>query len=573
MRRTTHLDKASVNENAISMTDAGCAQPARRTLIKGVAAIAGTGMLPTFAIRGAYAATGATGTTAEPIVETTSGKVSGAREGKGCSFKGIPYAASTGGANRFLPPQPVKPWGGLRSALAYGNSAPQNAEEPTPLTGWYVSLEPTSEDCLSLNVFTPQLKDGTLRPVMVWLHGGGWVTCAGSAPGFNGSELASAGDVVVVTVNHRLNVFGYLSLAGSDERFADAGNAGALDMVAALRWVRDNVAAFGGDPNNVTIFGQSGGAAKVAALLQMPAAKGLFHKAIAQSCSGGLRLTGPDEAAGQAAQLASKLGLARAEGEALQRVPAARLLAAMKEISDPFRPVLDGRSFTRNPYDPDAGALAHGIPLLIGNAATETTLMLARDPNNFLLGMPEVERRVARYLRVAPAAARTVVEAYRSTLPGASPTDALAQITTDYMFRRNTVEIAVRQATRASAPVYAYVFDWRTPVMGGVLHSPHTAEVPFVFGTATTAAGLVGTGEDIAPLTRQMMATWAAFAHTGDPNNALLPHWPRFDQEHRTTMLLNRDSRVASNPGGEARAALAGLPYYQYSMPLNFARA
>jgi para-nitrobenzyl esterase len=158
-------------------------------------------------------------------------------------------------------------------------------------------------------------------------------------------------------------------------------------------------------------------------------------------------------------------------------------------------------------------------------------------------------------------------------LPGASPSDVLAQITTDYMFRRNTTEIAVRQAARASAPVYAYLFDWRTPVMGGVLHSPHTAEVPFVFGTATTAAGLVGTGEDIAPLTRQMMATWAAFAHTGNPNNALLPHWPRFDQEHRATMLLDRDSRLASNPGGDARTALAGLPYYEYSMPLNFARA
>ena len=567
MRRTTALDNASVNEHRMSTTNDGCAQPTRRTLLKGVAAIAGAGMLPVLATRGAYAAA------AEPVVETTCGKVSGAREGKSFSFKGIPYAAPTGGANRFLPPQPVKPWGGIRSARAYGHSAPQNAEEPTPLTGWYVSLEPTSEDCLSLNVFTPKLKGGTLRPVMVWLHGGGWVNCAGSAPGFNGSELASAGDVVVVTVNHRLNVFGYLSLAGSDERFADAGNAGTLDMVAALRWVRDNAAAFGGDPNNVTIFGQSGGAAKVAALLQMPGAKGLFHKAIAQSCSGGLRLDGPDEAARQAAQLATKLGLARADAEALQQVPAARLLAAMKEIGDPFRPVLDHRSFTRNPYDPDAGTLAHDVPLMIGNAATETTLFLARDPNNFSLGAPEVERRVERYLRIESAAARTLVDAYRSTLPGASPSEVLAQITTDYMFRRNTVEIAARQAAYASAPVYAYVFDWRTQVMGGVLHSPHTAEVPFVFGTAKAAAGLVGTGADIAPLTRQMMATWAAFAHTGDPNNPLLPHWPRYDHERRTTMLLDRDSRVASNPGGEARAALAALPYYEYSVPLNFARA
>jgi para-nitrobenzyl esterase len=430
-----------------------------------------------------------------------------------------------------------------------------------------------SENCLSLNVFTPQLGARKLRPVMVWLHGGGWSTCSGTAPGFNGSALAAHGDVVVVTVNHRLDVFGYRDLSGSDERFADAGNAGLLDLVAALRWVRDNARAFGGDPDNVTIFGQSGGASKVTALMEMPAAKGLFHKAIAQSVSGGLRLTGPDEAARQAAQLAAQLGLAKADGAALQKVPVAQLLAAMKGVHDQFRPVLDQRSFTRNMFDPDAGEQGLNVPLLIGNAATETTLFLASQPDNFTIAMPEVQRRVGRFLRIdAPATAR-LVASYQASLPGAPPFDLLAQITTDYVFRRNTTEIAVRQAARANAPVYTYVFDWRTPVLDGRLHTPHTSEVPFVFGTAATAPGLIGTGADIAPLTHQMMTTWAAFAHTGNPNNATLPHWPRFKGATRETMLLDRHSKVTQNPGGAERSALEALPFYEYSTGFNFIRA
>jgi para-nitrobenzyl esterase len=541
-----------------------CALPERRRLLKGVAALAGASLVT---MRGAQAANAA------PVVETTCGKLRGVRHGASISFKGIPYAASTGGANRFLPPAPVTPWSGIRAADTFGNSAPQNAEKPTALTGWYVSLEPMSENCLSLNVFTPQLGARKLRPVMVWLHGGGWSTCSGTAPGFDGSALAAHGEVVVVTVNHRLDVFGYLDLSGSDERFSDAGNAGILDLVAALRWVRDNARAFGGDPDNVTIFGQSGGASKVTTLMEMPAAKGLFHKAIAQSVSGGLRLAGPDEAARMAAQLSSQLGIAKADGAALQNVPVAQLLAAMKGVHDQFRPVLDQRSFTRNPFDPDAGDQGLNVPLLIGNAATETTLFLASQPDNFTIAMPEVRRRVGRFLRLdAPATAR-LVASYQASLPGASPFDLLAQITTDYVFRGNTTEIAVRQAARASAPVHTYVFDWRTPVLGGRLRTPHTSEVPFVFGTAATAPGLIGTGADIAPLTHQMMTTWAAFAHTGNPNNVTLPHWPRFDGTTRETMLLDRQSKVAQNPGGAERVALEALPFYEYSTGFNFIRA
>ncbi len=509
---------------------------------------------------------------AESIVETSSGKLRGASAEGVHSFKAIPYAASTGDAGRFLPPAAVTPWAGVRDAVRFGNSAPQVSSEPDPLSSWYGAIEPTSEDCLSLNVFTSGL-DEAKRPVMVWIHGGAWSNCAGSAPGFDGSSLARHGDVVVVTVNHRLNVFGYIQLDDRDERFADAGSAGVLDLVAALRWVRDNAAVFGGDPGNVTIFGQSGGGAKVSALFAMPAARGLFHRAIAQSCSGSLRLTGQEEAARLAHGLAQQLGISSARGAALQAVPAHQLIAALQAMPRPFRPVLDGRSFRQNPFDPAAPSISSDIPFMVGNAATEATLYMAADPKNFSLDIAEVRRRVGRFLQIDAGVTERILDAYRSAAPAASPSDLLAAIATDYSYRRNTTREAALQAATARAPVYAYVFNWRTPVSGGVLRSPHTSEVPFVFGTTAAAAPLVGAGPDIALLTRTVMASWVAFARTGDPNNPALPSWPRYDAASRSTMLLETESTVVSNPGGEARQAMEDLPVFEYGMPINYINA
>jgi para-nitrobenzyl esterase len=508
----------------------------------------------------------------EPVADTTGGRLRGVRGNGIVSFKGVRYGESTGGASRFLPPVPVVARAGILDADRFGASAPQAVSPQRPLDAWYGTLQPINEDCLFLNVYTPAIGHGR-RPVMVWLHGGGWTTCAGTAPGFDGTHLARSGDVVVVTINHRLNVFGYLNLGDADPRFADAGAAGVLDMVAALRWVHANISAFGGDPGNVTIFGQSGGAAKVTALMGLPAAHGLFHKAIAQSCSGGLRLDGLEESARQAKALAGALGV-EASGAALQGVPMDKLTAATRSVASPFRPVLDGRNFPQNPFDPAAPATAPDVPLMIGNAATEVTLFLANaGMANFVLEEADVETRVGRFLGVDPARSKQVIEAYRTAHRGVTPSEVLAAVATDYMYRRNTMRVAALQAAQAKAPVFAYVFDWKTPVLGGVLQSPHTLEVPFAFGTTDAAVELVGTGPEIPRLVRQTMARWVSFARHGVPSAPGGVTWPAYDGTHRATMMLDVESRVASNPGGEARQTLDDLPYFEYSRPASFVHA
>lgn len=499
-----------------------------------------------------------------PIVETAKGKVRGLTADGVQVFRGLRYGATTGGANRFRAPQPLPGWTGLRDALLPGAAAPQlpRPENTDPFYSWYAAIEPPYEDCLSLNLFTPGV-DGGRRPVMVWIHGGGWREFSGSAPGFDGTHLARTQDVVVASITHRLGVFGFLKLDSDDDDFADSGNAGALDIIAALEWVRDNIAGFGGDPANVTLFGESGGASKIAALLSAERARGLFHKAVMQSSGGGMALASPDEATRTARALATALGLQRLTPRALQALPMGRILAATRQAPGPYRGMIDGRTFAADPFGDAAPAAAAGVALMAGGTLTETTYHLRFGAGNFTLTLAQVERRLTAFFETDPATVRAILDAYLRAYPDATPSRLLALISGDFIFKRTTYRMAALQS--AQAPVYAYSFDWEPPIEGGRMGAPHTVEVPFIFGTTAAAAGCVGTGPDLAPLTAMMGEAWASFARLGKPASAHLPAWERYDTEGQRMMVLNRQSRMASDPGGEARAALDVLPQFTYA--------
>jgi para-nitrobenzyl esterase len=497
-----------------------------------------------------------------PVVEIASGKIRGAVAGGIHAFKGIPYAAPTGGKNRFLPPQPVASWAGTRDALAYHGQAPQSPIKPKRRAEMDNILGPADgtpelEDCLTLNVWTPGL-DGK-RPVMVWLHGGAFAYGSGNRAVTEGANLARRGDVVVVSVNHRLHVCGYLHLEDiGGERFAGSGNAGSFDMVAALRWVNENIAAFGGDPGNVTIFGESGGGGKVSALLVMPAAKGLFHRAMIQS-GAAVRFTTRERANALADTVVKQLGGI----DKLSDAPLNQLLAAILAASRAagprayplldrydFGPVVDGAVVTQHPCEPTTSPLGDDIPLMIGGTAQEATLFLDDDAVwHRTLSEAELRQRVEAVAGPDVDAALTL---YRELLPGASAGDRLIAALTGSNFSVRTWLYAERRAARGGAPVYHYSLDWGSPFAGGRMGAHHAMDLPFAFDT--TEIPLSTQGADGAPeLAAAMSATWAAFARTGVPDNAAIPEWPAYTPETRATMVFDTRCRVVNDPGSEAR--------------------
>ena len=488
------------------------------------------------------------------LVITRSGRLNGSRERGVNVWRGIPYAAAPVGRLRFRAPQPPLAWSGLRDATAFGASAPQPSSVAEEVLGLFGRV-PSSEDCLFLNIWS-RGPGGPPRPVLVWVHGGSFLNGAGSDPLYDGRTFAARGDVVVVTVNYRLGPLGFLHLGG------DGGaddNAGLRDIVAALAWVRDNIAAFGGDPGCVTLFGQSAGAMAIGALLGVPAARGLFHRAILQS---GAARHVHDRASAERVRRAvlRAAGLGGGDGDALRALPAERLVGAAVGVAGgvsltglPFQPLVDGVFLPASPLDTVRSGGAAGVPLLLGTTRDELGLyavMAARDPSN------EVSKRWRRLRAMGGLAAMLgplrlmrIAAAYRG-----EPGGQLA-MAGDLVFRQPALDLAAAQA--AHAPVFLYRFDWASPAYGGALGAAHAVEVPFVWNTlALPQAALVARdGPAERCLADAMQDAWIAFARTGAPVALTLPPWPAYEPGARATMILDTEPRVESDPGRVRRLA------------------
>ncbi|WP_314402689.1 carboxylesterase/lipase family protein [Stenotrophomonas rhizophila] len=492
---------------------------------------------------------------AAPLARVRSGRVRGQREQGVNVFRGIPYGADTA-PRRFQPALPEMAWHGVRDALDYGNAAPQTGKEG-----------PGSEDCLYLNVWTPALRDGGKRPIVFYIHGGAYNNGSGSDPLYDGSALCRRGDVVVVTVNHRLNVFGYLYLAQlGDARFADSGNVGQLDLVQALHWVRQHAAEFGGDADNITVVGQSGGGAKIATLMAMPAARGLFQRAWTMS---GQQVTaaGP-RAATQRAQIAMQ-AVGAADADALRTMPMEALLAATR-ARDPSRvensslyvgPVLDGRSLPVHPFWPEAPAQSAGIPMVIGNTHDETRAFLGNDPANFALTWETLPAKLEKeqYVDLLPS---VVIAEYRRLYPHYTPSEVFFAATTAGRSWRGAVEELEARA-RQGAPTWAYQLDWGSPLDGGKFGAFHTLDIPLVFDTTDRPGSRTGDSDEATRVAATMSEALIAFARHGDPNHGGLPRWQTYSLARRETMLFDATPQLANDPRGGERRLYQQAPFIQ----------
>lgn len=530
----------------------------RRALLGGIGA---TAVLLGAAQGGAALHSGDT-----PILATPCGKLRGIRDGGVLSFKGIPYGDTTGGPRRYQPPRPAPPWAGVLDATRYGTIAPQpqgtiRADFQAILN--YREAAAPGEDCLRLNVWTRTAEPGVRRPVMVWFHGGGFSSGSGGIPLYDGANLVRRGDVVVVTVNHRLASFGYLDLSWTgDERFAESGNVGNLDLIQALKWVRDTIALFGGDPDNITIFGQSGGGAKISTVMAMPAAKGLFHKAIVQS-GAKLRAREPAEAEERSRRFLRALEIAPDRLGPLLDAPLAHLYAADAAtgggLIGGWGPVVNGRSLPAHPFDPEAPGLAADVPLIVGWTAEETALFDAYLIRDSAFGQLDAAALRDRTAKLWGAHREAMIAAYRRDYPGLPNWDLWLKINADAFVGRNSILMAERKA-RQAAPTYAYCLSWRSPVDGGRLKAFHGLDQPMVFDNLALSPGWAGTGAAAQALADRMSDAWIAFARHGSPQSPSLPNWPTYSEGNRATMFFDDHPDVRVDPASHVRRAWQNIP-------------
>jgi para-nitrobenzyl esterase len=534
------------------------AQSRRQILKSGLAGVVAIGNAATAAAQnangrssgGSAAPAATTGRMNGPLffdVDTSSGIVRGTVNTGVKIFRGIRYGADTGGKNRFMPPRKPAPWTGARNCIGYGPISPQTASgfrsDYSQLIQWdkHIGTGGMNEDCLSLNIWTPGVNDNAKRAVLVSFHGGGWATGSGNGPMYDGGQLALLGDVVVVTVNHRLASFGYTHLAavGAPEEFKLAGVCGVMDMVASLEWVRDNIAAFGGDPSRVMIFGQSGGGSKVSTLLATPAAKGLFHRAVVQSGST-LRLIADADAEKSADLFLKKLGVPRARIADIQQLSWEQLLTAQVESTGAaFTPVVDGKYLTHHPFDPTAPAESRDVPVIIATTLEDAALRLT----NWELTDSGLTALLNERFK---GKAEEILALYRPVTAGKTPYLVQAQVFTDTQARSRAITQAERKAAQGGAPAWLYIWEWATPAFDGKLGAVHGHDVDASFNLYRN--GICGTGDKTGRLmAKRLASTFVAFAKTGKPDNDQIPRWPAYDATTRATMVFDAETRVVND--------------------------